>query len=156
MGDYQRAAVLFGQAADVRPEDYQARVLASNMYESVGDHARAREAAKVAVDAARRAFELNPADSRAMILGAGAQLTLGNRETALEWAAMAHETNPESSGVAYNSACIFARLGDTERALDLIERAIALGSRNKKYFETDSDFASVRDNPRFKALLETI
>lgn len=156
MGDYERAAVLFGRAADVRPEDYQARVLQSGMYESVGDFARARETAKVAVDAARRAFELNPADARAMILGAGAQLTLGNRETALEWADRAYRTNPKSSGVAYNSACIFARLGDTDRALDLIERAIELGSRNKKYFETDSDFASIRQHPRFKTLLARI
>ena len=156
MGDYERAAVLFGRAADVRPEDYQARVLQSGMYESVGDLARAQETAKVAVDAARRAFELNPADARAMILGAAAQLTLGNRETALEWADRAYRTNPKSNGVAYNSACIFARLGDTDRALDLIERAIELGSRNKKYFETDSDFESIRQHPRFKKLLAKI
>jgi tetratricopeptide (TPR) repeat protein len=156
MGDYERAAALFGQAADVRPEDYQARVLQSNMYESIGDLTRARETAKVAVDAARRAFELNPADSRAMILGAGAQLTLGNRETALEWADRAYRTDPKSGGVAYNSACLLARLGDTDRALDLLERAIELGARNKKYFETDTDFASIRQHPRFKALLERI
>jgi adenylate cyclase len=56
----------------------------------------------------------------------------------------------------YNSACLYAKLGDTERALDLVEKAAALGSRNKRYYETDSDFDSIRDHPRFKALIDSL
>ena len=45
-------------------------------------------------------------------------------------------------------------MGEIERALDLLERAIELGSRNRRYYETDPDLASLQDHPRFQALLE--
>ncbi len=51
---------------------------------------------------------------------------------------------------------MYASIGETDKALDLIERAIELGSRNRLYFETDPDFVSLRDHPRFKALLDRI
>jgi len=156
MEDFAKAAELFGRAADARPEDYQARAMQASMYDSIGDDEQARVTAAEAVELARRAIELNPSDSRAMILGAGCQYKLGNRERALEWAAMARETNPESSGVAYNAACIFAMEGEIEEALDLMELAVDLGGRNKKYFETDVDLANIAEHPRFKALLERI
>jgi adenylate cyclase len=156
MGDFERAAELFRRAADARPEDYQARAMQAAMYNSIGDDKRARATAAEAVELARRAFELNPSDSRAMILGASCQYTLGNREKALEWAALAQQTDPESSGVAYNAACIFAMEGEIDKALDLIERAVDLGARNKKYFETDVELANIAEHPRFKALLKRI
>jgi len=58
--------------------------------------------------------------------------------------------------VRYNTACIYAKLGHPERALDLLEKAADSGARNKRYWETDSDFASIREHPRFKAMLEGI
>ena len=150
------AAELFGRAASVRSEDYQAKAIESNMYEALHDEARAKKAASETVELAHRAVELNPADSRAMILGASYQLILGNREEAIEWAAMAQEADPNSNGVAYNSACILAKMGEHENALDQLERAVELGSRNKAYFETDVDFESIREHPRFIALMEKI
>lgn len=69
---------------------------------------------------------------------------------------LARKANPNSNGVMYNSACIYANMGEMEKALDCIERAVELGSRNKRYFETDSDFDSIRDHPRFQELLKRI
>ncbi|MCH7821905.1 MAG: hypothetical protein IIA07_07810 [Proteobacteria bacterium] len=56
----------------------------------------------------------------------------------------------------YNSACLYAKLGETERAVDFLEKAVELGGRNKRYYENDVDFDSIRDHPRFKALLERV
>ncbi|MCH7821904.1 MAG: hypothetical protein IIA07_07805 [Proteobacteria bacterium] len=78
LGQYKRAAQLFCRAAEVRPEDYQALAIASNMYEAMGDVERSREASKDTAARAERAIELNPNDSRALILGAGAWHTLGD------------------------------------------------------------------------------
>lgn len=74
----------------------------------------------------------------------------------MEWASRAHEVNPNSSNVMYNSACLYAKLGETERAVDFLEKAVELGGRNKRYYENDVDFDSIRDHPRFKALLERV
>ena len=83
-------------------------------------------------------------------------MQLGDEEKTIEWIERAQVLSPTSSGVMYNSACLYAKIGETERALDLIEKAVELGSRNKRYFETDGDFDSIRDHPRFVALMATI
>jgi tetratricopeptide (TPR) repeat protein len=156
LGQYERAAKLFLRAAEVRPEDYQAMAMASNMYEALGDNQRAREVSTETIERVKRAVELNPNDSRALILGAGAWQSLGNETKALKWAGRAYEADPRSSGVMYNTACIYAKLGESERALDLLEKAVEFGGRNKLYYENDSDLDNIRDHPRFKALLERV
>jgi len=156
LGDYERAARLFERAAEVRPEDYQALALAANMYEFIGDTDRARELAPEVIDRIKRALELNPKDSRAIVLASGAFYLLGDTDEALEWAARAQAVAPKANGVMYNSACLYARLGQTEKALDYIEKAIALGGRNKRNFDSDKDLDSLRDHPRFKALMDSL
>ncbi len=153
---YERAAALFERAAQVRPEDYQALALAANMHEFIGDLDRARELAPEVIDRIKRALDLNPQDSRAMILATGACYLLGRNDEALEWVARAQVTSPKANGVMYNSACFYARLGQTEKALDFLEKAVALGSRNKRYFDSDKDLDSLRDHHRFKALMDTL
>jgi len=130
--------------------------LAANMYDALGDEERKRAAAEETVSRVRRALQLNPDDARALVLGAGCINYLGDTQTALQWAERAYEIDPESSSTAYNSACLFAHLGEKERAIDLIEKAIALGSRNRRYYETDVDLDPLRDHPRFQELLRRI
>jgi adenylate cyclase len=54
----------------------------------------------------------------------------------------------------YNLGCFYARRGDRGLALDHLERAMEVGMRNRDWFMTDPDLDSVREDPRFKALLE--
>jgi alkylation response protein AidB-like acyl-CoA dehydrogenase len=57
----------------------------------------------------------------------------------------------------WERTCLFAsHVGQTERALDFVERAVALGSRNKRNFDSDKDLDSLRDHPRFKALMDNL
>jgi len=155
-GNFARACELFIRAAEVRPEDYQAIAVASQMFEAMGDTEKACESARETVERVNSAVVLNPKDSRALVLGATAWYYLGDTEQALEFARRAREAYPEGPGVMYNTACIYAKMGRHEEAIDLLENAVELGTRNKRYFETDTDFDSIRDHPRFKALLEKI
>jgi adenylate cyclase len=155
-GNFARASELFVQAAKVRPEDYQAMAIASQMFEAMEDEEKAKESARETVDRVNSAIILNPKDSRALILGATALYTLGDTQRALDFAHMAREAYPEGSGVMYNTACIYAKLGRHEEAIDLLEKAVEGGARNKRYYETDTDFDSIRDHPRFKALMNRI
>ncbi len=156
IGNTERAAELFTQAARVRPEDYQAIAVAIDMYDKLGKSDRAKEAAEMAVSRAARAIELNPVDSRAYILGAGAWQRLGNTKKALEWVDEARRISPTDSGVYYNAGCIYALLGESDHALDLLEKAVNLGAGNKRYYETDINFDSIREHPRFRKLLERL
>ena len=155
-GQFEKAAALYVRAAEVRPEDYQAACLAANMYETIGDSDKCLAMAEESVRRTSRALELNPRDARALVLGAMDWRRTGDTETALAWAEKAYELDPESSSTAYNSACLFSQLGDFDRALDLVERAVDLGSRNPMNYDTDVDFDPIREHPRFIALMKRI
>ena len=155
-GEYEKSAKLFCQAAEARPEDYQSIALAEMMFCHFGDSESAGDAAREGLERVNRALELNPADSRALVLGGNMHLKLGDPETAFEWGRLALEADPESSGALYNVACIYALAGKTETALDYLEQAVDHGGRNKRIYETDRDLESLSALPRFKALLERI
>ena len=156
VGHWERAAELFIKASEIRKEDYQTVAIACNMYEMLNDDERLDRYTIETADRVTPAVKLNPNDSRAWSLGAGAWLHLGQKEKALEWIERAQEVAPTSNGVMYNSACMYAKMGMTDLALDFIEKAIKLGSRNERYYETDGDFDSIRDHPRFVASMKTI
>jgi tetratricopeptide (TPR) repeat protein len=67
--------------------------------------------------------------------------------------AEAQERYPEDPGVLYNAACFEALVGERGAALDDLSRSIALDPDFRKYAVDDEDFASLREDERFKALL---
>jgi ketosteroid isomerase-like protein len=56
----------------------------------------------------------------------------------------------------YNLACAYALAGNPDKALENVERAIGAGARRREQFETDPDLASLRELPRFKALMQPL
>jgi mannose-6-phosphate isomerase-like protein (cupin superfamily) len=76
---------------------------------------------------------------------------LGDLERARETFRGAIAKQPDAWQGPFNWACIEALLGDREVALDQLERAAALAPDEvAKYAVTDSDFDSIRDEPRFQ------
>ena len=56
----------------------------------------------------------------------------------------------------YNAACAWALAGDQDRALRNLEKALATGFiTDRKPIPNDPDFASLKDDPRFRRLIET-
>jgi quercetin dioxygenase-like cupin family protein len=54
----------------------------------------------------------------------------------------------------YNAACIEAKAGDPEQALDYLRRGAALNAeRIAKYAREDEDFAALRSDPRFASAI---
>lgn len=64
----------------------------------------------------------------------------------------AFEISPDDPMMLHNCACLHARLGETQRALELLRRAIARGHLNFGWMRNDPDMASLCDNPEFIAL----
>ena len=56
----------------------------------------------------------------------------------------------------YNLACAYALSGNADKALDSVERAIGAGARQRAQYESDPDLASLRELPRFKALMQPL
>ncbi|TML10474.1 MAG: tetratricopeptide repeat protein [Actinobacteria bacterium] len=96
-------------------------------------------------------FEPSPWED---IFVANSYAETGNLEGARGLMAQALEQHPEAWQGFFNAACLEARLGDRERALEHFERAVELEPEKAREFaKTDSDFDSIRDNPRFSSLV---
>ena len=98
----------------------------------------------------------HPADARAFHLGAGSLVVLGEVERAKRWLRRAVEIAPEDSIVLYNVACNLATLGEKDKALDYLERAAAQGAVSAAWMRNDKDLASLREDPRYTALLAQV
>jgi adenylate cyclase len=152
-GQYRKAAELYEQAAELRPDDYQALVFACQAYRSLGQRDDEKDAALRQLARAERALATDPTDARALSLSTGPLITLGRVPEALAWSVRACALEPDEPYVHYNAACSFAVLGETEQALAAIERGIVGGRLCRPaWIEHDDDLASIREHPRFKAL----
>ena len=98
---------------------------------------------------------LNPLDGRAMSLGAVYLLDEGDAQRAIEWSERALALYPSDMSSLGNGACLQARLGHADRAIELLERVSAQGWGQRDWLERDPDYDSLREDPRFKRLLTT-
>jgi serine/threonine protein kinase/Tfp pilus assembly protein PilF len=153
-GLLEEAVTHFERAANVRPEEYQAKLLLPQVYDDLNRREQSLSAARRGLEAANRHLELNPDDVRALYLGAGALRRLDRTEEARRWLARAEELMPLDSIVQYNVACFYASTGEVDRALAALERALSQNFGHRSWIEQDSDLASLRGDPRFQALLD--
>jgi hypothetical protein len=64
------------------------------------------------------------------------------------------ELHPGNTSLLYDLACVEALMGDKEAALEHLAEAVT-NPRMRDYARTDSDFDSLRDDPRFSQALES-
>jgi TolB-like protein/Flp pilus assembly protein TadD len=155
-GKHREAVEHYEEASRVRPEDYQTHMLCSFALAGLGRKTDAESALRRGLQVAERHLELNPDDARALYLSANALAQLGERARGLELAGRALALDPDDSGVLYNVACVNAIAGQHDAALGLLEKAVRNGFGHKEWLEHDSDFDSIRTDPRFDALLRTL
>jgi serine/threonine-protein kinase len=58
--------------------------------------------------------------------------------------------------IAYWVGSVYALEGERELAFKWLERAISLGNENRAWFESDPNWETLRDDPRFKELMQGI
>jgi serine/threonine protein kinase/tetratricopeptide (TPR) repeat protein len=155
-GRFADAAKLFERASVLRPEDYQAPGFLAQAYASMGMEPEKMAAYARAVRLVEERLELVPDDTRACVLGASACASIGQPERALALAERAIAVDPDDPMLLYNVACAYANLKKPDQALDCLESAVDKGYGHKEWIEHDSDFASIRDTPRFKSILQTM
>jgi adenylate cyclase len=155
-GDLEKAVQLFGKAHRSRPEDYQATALRALALHELGRAKETREADQQAVDLINKYLELNPNEARAYSLGASPLARLGEREHSRQWSEQAIALAPNDPVILYNAACNLAQLGEHDSALDGLERSIAAGVAVSDWIKHDPDFESLRDHPRFQAIVKRI
>jgi tetratricopeptide (TPR) repeat protein len=151
-GEIARSAELFGQAAAVRQEDFQSPVLQAQSLRMLGLHEAAAAANREGLVRAERILDLNPRDGRALSLGSLALYEEGQLERALAWSRRSLELYPDDMSALVNAACLRARLGLKEEALEALTRVFSRGWGKRDWIEHDPDYDVLRDDARFQAL----
>jgi tetratricopeptide (TPR) repeat protein len=77
---------------------------------------------------------------------------LGDFPLAVELADGGQPFGPENPYIYHSAACAYAAVGQIDRALEQISRAIEHEYEHAEKMETDNDLAPLHDDPRFSAL----
>ena len=156
-GRFEHAAELWTRAHEVQPEEYQSACLTALAYNALGRDEDVMKAARHARIVTEKHLERHPDDVRALGLSAGTLINLGQTEEGLARADRAISLAPNDLSVLHNAACSYAHAGQTERALELMEKRLEMGgTMYREWLENDTDFDSVRDDPRFHAILDRL
>jgi len=100
---------------------------------------------------------LSPRELAGIFMRQGIQyLGLGRLERAEREFKQVLELESDSEVGWYNLACTYARWGKIDLAFEHLERAIELGFDDVTHMESDSDLENLRDDPRFRQLLDGI
>jgi adenylate cyclase len=152
-GEVERSANLFRRAGEVRQEDFQSVVLLAQSLRMLGRNDDANAATREGIVRAERALALNPRDGRALTLGSHALYEAGETERAAEWSRRSLELYPDDMSTLLNAACMKARAGSSEEALEMLQHAFSRGWGKRDWVDRDPDYDSLRDDPRFRLLL---
>lgn len=155
-GEFERAVEMYRKAMEVSPTDYQPAVFLGQAYASLGRKHEEMKARLFSIDLIERHIKMNPHDTRALCMAANQLSNVGELERGMKMAEEALSREENEPLVLYNIACFFAMSGDIERALELLERAVDSGWGDRAWLETDSDLDALREDARFKALLDRI
>ncbi|HEY2482153.1 MAG TPA: TIR domain-containing protein [Caulobacteraceae bacterium] len=146
----------FEKAMSLMEADLGSPGMLLSCYTALGDEASLRRTAEIALARSEKALAQEPTNGKAMGFGVNALAALGEGDRAREWIARALLLDPDNRSMRFNFACALnARLGDAEGALGLLEPIFPQASAAfLAHIKADTDIDSLRDDPRFVAMLD--
>ncbi len=151
---------LEGDDAGARAAFERARALNPSLHEAFhyyGRHCYALGDFAKAATLLEQAFNLRPDQYTVLGLALSALEATGDTARSRAMSLRVRDgLRPNEFATLYNVACNYARAGECDLALELLERAVQLGSGYLEWFEHDPDLANLRENPRFQHLLEQL
>ena len=152
--DIPTATRHYEKAAELMETDFHAWAMLSTCYKALGETEKLRETAKRMISESQLAVQQDPSNGAALGILAGGYALLGEKEKTREWIDRALLVDPDNLNMRYNFACVLAIMGDREAALKMLQSAVSLaGAYQVRVTETDTDFDSIRDDPRFQAMV---
>ena len=153
---FEDAARHYEKAVAIDDADYHSWNMLCSVYPALGDSAGAEKAARMAIAAAERALAHDPANGSALSTVATGLGILKPRDRVDEWIERALLVCPDNIFTRYNFACTLAlQFHDADAALELLEPLFPqLSASAYKAVSADPDLDSLRDHPRFIALMK--
>jgi adenylate cyclase len=153
--DIAEAIPHFAKAVALEEQDFACAGMLVTCYTAIGDHEAARQAAQVTLARTEKILANDRNNGDALGHGSDALAVLGQSERAKAWMNRALLIDPDNMNMRYNFACCLAvHLKDTDAAIEMLAPVIARSSRsNINYAKIDPDFDTIRDDPRFVAMI---
>jgi serine/threonine protein kinase/tetratricopeptide (TPR) repeat protein len=152
-GQPEKAAAITEQAMAANGDDYNVYIPLMVAIERCGDANAARHVRERCQAALEQQLTLVPEDVRARVLLATNLAWFGRTEEAVQALQIAVALRPHDANILYNAACAYSVLKRKKEALDLLKKLDEIGHLNKGYTREDSDFAFLRGDPEFEALV---
>ncbi|WP_217371831.1 TPR end-of-group domain-containing protein [Ruegeria arenilitoris] len=154
-GETEQAKHHFIRALEIRPDDYRSPLLLNMILTRLGEKATGRDYVDLGLQRAKIAADLYPDNPDPLELGASTLAQRGEFDSAREWLDRALRIRGGSDGGSFNIACVYSLLGETDLALDVLERIVEdAGPDVRQWLSVDPDLESIRDDPRFKELMK--
>jgi adenylate cyclase len=155
MRKFDKAIDHFEKAATTVEADFTSAGMVVSCNTAIGDKEGARRAARRSLERCEKIVAVEPDNGSAMGFAVGALAVLGEAERAKEWAQRALLLDPDNVNLRYNFACtLITNLHDVDAALDLLAPAFKeMRTESMNWVKSDPDLDTIRDNPRFKAML---
>jgi len=152
MRRYAESATDFERAAKLDPKSYELwGNLGDAYYWTPGRRAEAAAAYSTAVSLGEENLRHNPHDAQLLAYLGQYHAMRGERKAALDKIAAALRLQPKSPDLLFNAGIVYQQVGDTNRALDALEKAASLGISPEMLRDTPN-FDVLNNEPRFLAL----
>jgi adenylate cyclase len=145
----------FEKAAALSEIDFASCGMLISCYSAIGDDEGVRRAAAMTLARAEKVVAQDPNNAHAIGFAVSALVPLGEIDRAKEQIGRALLIDPDNDMVRYNFACaLSARGDDIEGALTILEPVFAnISIGMLGHAKVDPDMDSLREDPRFKAML---
>ena len=152
--DVPTATRFYEKAVELMETDFHAWAMLSTCYQAAGKAAKVREAAKMMVAESQLAVQQDPSNGAALGILAGGYALMGEKEKTREWIGRALLVDPDNLNMRYNFACVLSIMGDKDEALKMLQSVLSVcGAYQLRIAQTDTDFANIRDDPRFTRMI---
>jgi len=151
---YTDAAAAFEQSTQLDPQNYLIwGNLGDAYYWAPGRRGEATAAYGKAITLGEEKLRVNPRDAQVLSSLAMYHAMRGERKVALDNADAALRLSPKSPDLLFNAGITYQQLGNTQRALDVLEKAVAAGVSPATLRDTPN-FDGLRANPRYLKLIQ--
>jgi len=152
---FDEAVTLYHKAVELAPEDYELWGNLGDAYRLAGGSDGIGEIARSmyrnAIKLAGHRLEINASDAETLALLGHYHAMLGERDEALDFIARSTELAPDNMYVSYSAATAYAALGETDRAVEALERSLKSGYPVHIAL-ADANLRGVREMARFEAI----
>jgi serine/threonine protein kinase/tetratricopeptide (TPR) repeat protein len=150
---YADAARTYEQAVQLEQTEYSEwGNLAEAYYWAPGKRAEAEETYRKAIALAEAQLRVNPRDAEVLSWVGLYHAMLQERNVSLHYLNEALLVAPRNPEVLFNAAKAENQLGDSQKALDYLKKAVAKGY-SRYYAKDDPVFAKLSKDPRFQKLV---